>query len=210
MPWSRHSEDAPAPDATSAQPSKYQEWVGVSGFKGAFMRFWHHENFWVSLLRDLVVALLLLAALALALYLYAGVWPPMVSVEGNSMYPHMHDGDLVFLQGLGRTGVVTYEEGKVTGYRTYEDYGDVIIYWPYGDKTVRPIIHRAMYWVDQGEPMWEGGPAAPWGGYITLGDNNNGQLDQWGIVYNNPVRPDWILGVSKFSLPWLGKFKLLF
>jgi len=197
-------------DPTFDEPTKYQEWDGVPGFKGAFMRFWHNERFWVGLLRDIFVALILLGILAIGLYIYAGVWPPMVSVEGSSMEPHMYEGDMVFLQSLSRTELVTHEDGMVTGYTKYEDYGDVIVYHPYGDLTRQPIIHRAMYWVDTGEPMWDGGDPAPWGGYITLGDNNNGRIDQWGIVYNQPIPPEWIQGVCKFSIPWLGNIKLLF
>ena len=35
-----------------------------------------------------------------------------------------------------------------------------------------PIIHRALRYVEAGDPMWQGGPAAPFSGYITKGDHN--------------------------------------
>ena len=45
-------------------------------------------------------------------------------------------------------------------------------YYKNGDTEVAQIIHRAMYHVDIGDPMWTNGPPAPHAGYITKGDNN--------------------------------------
>ena len=47
---------------------------------------------------------------------------------------------------------------KISGYKSFEDYGNVILYRPYGQEGVTPIIHRAMYRVEAGEPMWERRP----------------------------------------------------
>jgi signal peptidase len=41
-----------------------------------------------------------------------------------------------------------------------------------GNDKATPIIHRALKFVEKGEPMWDGGPAAPFAGYITKGDHN--------------------------------------
>ena len=144
------------------------------------------------------------------LYLYSGVWTPIVSVDGTSMLEHMHEGDLVLIQGLDRTTVNTNRASADTGYRTFGEYGDVIVYYPYGDTSRNMVIHRAMYWVNESEPMWPRGPAAPWSGYITLGDNNSGNLDQaTDICLAEPVKPEWVHGVAKYSVPFLGYLRSL-
>ncbi len=159
-----------------------------------------------ELATDVLFALVIVAIVGGLLYAYAGTWPAVVSVQGDSMYPHMHNGDLVILQGLERTSVITSAEANVTGdHVTYSLPGDVIVYHPMGRTDVKPVIHRAMYWVNRSEPMWPGGPAAPASGYITLGDNNNGTYDQnSGICPLQPVRKDWIVGVARINVPYLG------
>jgi signal peptidase len=135
----------------------------------------------------------------------------MVSVNGISMQPHMENGDLVFIQGLDRGDIQTAEASQNTSYQMYQGYGDVIVYEPYGDSTRQLVIHRAIRYVEKGEPMWEGGPPAPEAGYITLGDNNNGVYDQMApsICYGEPVRKEWILGIARFKVPYLGYLRSL-
>lgn len=162
-------------------------------------------------IQDIAFSLAVVAVIALVLYAYAGMWPPMVSVNGISMYPNMENGDLVFIQGLSRGDIQTYENSTATDYKMYNDYGDVIVYKPYGDDARPLVIHRAIRYVEQGEPMWPGGPAAPWAGYITLGDNNHGVYDQMApsICYEQPVKKEWILGISRFKIPYLGYLRSL-
>jgi signal peptidase I len=163
-----------------------------------------------QLARDIVFSLSLVVVIALALYLYAGVWTPVVSVDGTSMLDHMHAGDLVLVQGLDRTTVHTYQASANASYRTFGEYGDVLVYFPYGDRSGPMVIHRAMYWVNQSEPMWPDGPEAPWPGYITRGDNNNGHLDQsTDICLLQPVKPEWIHGVAKYDVPFVGYLRSL-
>jgi signal peptidase len=135
----------------------------------------------------------------------------MVSVNGVSMYPHMENGDLVFIQGLSRGNISTYEDSLNTSYQMYSEPGDVIVYKPLGDNSRDLVIHRAIRWVNQGDPLWEGGPPAPESGYITLGDNNRGVYDQMAptICYGEPVRKEWILGIARFKLPYLGYLRSL-
>jgi signal peptidase I len=109
--------------------------------------------------------------------------------------------------------IVTNEDGQQSGYKMFENYGDVILYHPYGQEDATPIIHRAMYWVEAGQPMWEGGPPAPHAGYITKGDNvvTNSHFDQEGqISYQMPVKPEWIIGTAQFRIPYLGYIRLIF
>jgi signal peptidase len=114
----------------------------------------------------------------------------MVSVDAGSMSPNLNIGDLVVVENISKNDIITYAEAELTGYKSFTLPGDVILYRPYGKEILTnldqcqmlgnssdrdkatPIMHRAMRWVDKGEPMWEGGPVAPFSGYITKGDHN--------------------------------------
>jgi signal peptidase len=177
--------------------------VKVPGFIKNFEK--SHPDIY-GFIKDVIFSLAVVAVVAIALYLYAGMWPPMVSVNGVSMLPHLETGDLIFIQGLDRGNVSTYDSSVNTSYSTFGEPGNVIVYEPYGNPSLPLVIHRAMYWVNQGDPMWAGGPPAPWGGYITLGDNNKGIYDQeaYSICYEQPVKPSWILGIARYKVPYLG------
>jgi len=135
----------------------------------------------------------------------------MRAIESGSMEPHMKKGDIVFIQDMSRTKVTTYEEGAISEYRTFGEYGNVILYQKYGRTDVTPIIHRAMYHVAAGEPMWKGGPIAPHAGYITKGDNEvtNRQYDQYNLC-TVPIREEWVIGVARFRIPYAGYVRLTF
>lgn len=164
------------------------------------------DNFWVGLARDLVFAAVVVALVTSMAYFLAGTWPVMVAVESGSMMPNMYRGDVVFIQGLSRTEVITYQVGRETGYTAFEYYGDVIVYRPNGDPDVMPVIHRAMYWIEVGESM-PGGRPAPHAGFITKGDHNSG-YDQPSL--SDPVKPEWIIGVARARVPYLGYVRLMF
>ncbi len=178
--------------------------------KGIVHTFLNSKNFWVSLARDILSAFVAVAAIALALYLYAGVWPPMVSVDGTSMYPHMQDGDLILIQGIDKSKIVTSGDARASGYSTFSGSGDVIVYQPFGHKDATPVIHRAMYRVNAGEPMWNGSIPAPNSGFVTQGDNNYLYDQNSGVCPNTPVEDGWILGVAKFRIPFLGYVRNIF
>lgn len=166
------------------------------------------KAFAIGLLRDIAVAVLIVAVIASIGYALTGTWRIAFAVESESMLPHIHVGDLVFVQAPSRTEIITKEEGKEVGYKSFGDYGDVIIYRPNGLSSVSPIIHRAIRWVEAGEPMWESGPPAPHAGYITKGDNNP-TYDQ-ALLKLEPVRPEWVIGVAKFRIPYVGYARLIF
>ena len=92
--------------------------------------------------------------------------------------------------------MIPWDAAVTKGYTAFNNPGDVILYMPYGKERLglidqamaifgvpyppdkaTPIIHRAMSYVDQGQPMWDGGPKAPFSGYITKGDHND-RIDQ--------------------------------
>jgi signal peptidase I len=170
------------------------------------------KNSWVSLGKDLLLVVAVLITFMVLSKLVLGLWTPMVAVESESMDPHIQIGDIVFMKSIDRVNVTTNEEGKNLGYKSFEDYGDVILYRPQGQEGVTPIIHRAMYRVKAGEPMWVGGPIAQYSGYITKGDNvvTNQYFDQEGdISYYMPVKDEWIIGTAKYRIPYLGYIRLL-
>lgn len=178
--------------------------------KDTVQRFRQSDNFWISLTRDIVSVAMAVMVFAILSQIVFGMWTPMVAVESGSMEPHMNIGDIVFIQNIDRTEIVTHENSN--GYISFEDNGDVILYRPYGRNDVTPIIHRAMYYVEEGEPMWAGGPPAPHNGYITKGDNpiTNRYFDQQGdISYNLPIKEEWVIGVAKYRIPYIGHLRLI-
>ncbi len=109
------------------------------------------------LLRDLAVFGLVFGIGLGALFAYAQVWPPMVVVESSSMQHSNSEsfigvidtGDYVLVQATPlRTETISWVEGRVQNYRTYSDYGDVIIFRPPPRPEETPIIHRAILWLD--------------------------------------------------------------
>ena len=118
--------------------------------------------------KDIGIAIGSVALVFLLTFAYSGNWPPMVVIESGSMehdnnplyaepgYAHLgiiDTGDLVIVKEAEKSDIVTYLEGKNTGYKKYGDYGDVIIYYKNGirekdGQPVTPVIHRAMAWVE--------------------------------------------------------------
>ncbi|MFC7074573.1 S26 family signal peptidase [Halovenus rubra] len=185
---------------------------------------------WKLFTRDLVTSVLAVLLLGAYLFAISGVWPPMVAIESGSMEPHMEIDDLVFLMDADRfhpdeaheeTGVVTAAVGNETGYSSYGNSGDVIVFTPDGNGDTTPIIHRAMFWVGAGDnwcaqanPEYLGSLdtddkkcVAANAGFITKGDNNN-RYDQASIQAENPVKPEWVVGTAEVRIPHLGWFRL--
>lgn len=105
----------------------------------------------LGFLRDIVIAAGIIGVLLLVIFLYTGNWPPMVVIESDSMQ-HGDDselgvidtGDLVLVKELDdHNDLTTYVEGRATGYETYSEYGDVIIYRKNGGEDT-PVIHRPV------------------------------------------------------------------
>jgi signal peptidase len=228
-----------------------------------------------SFVKDIIFVVVVVGGVSLISQVLLGLWTPMVAVESGSMVPNMNIGDIIIVQGISRTDVITWEEGKARGYRSFNNPGDVILYRPYGKEKLgvldiipgilgigssgdkaTPIIHRAMRWVEKGEPMWDGGPPAPFAGYITKGDHNE-VIDQMagrilgvpnyayirehperfretadgilidretglviyshgntsyvtdGISYLTPVRKEWVIGVARYRIPYVGYIRLI-
>lgn len=171
------------------------------------------DNLWIGFIRDALFVFAVITIIASVSNIAFGLWSPMVAVESGSMIPHIQIGDIILVESIDRTKVTTYEEGKQSGYISFGEYGDVVLYRPYGKKNVTPVIHRAMYYVEKGEPMWQNGPSAPHAGYITKGDNpkTNPSYDQQGSISSQqPVKKEWIIGVARFyRVPLAGYVSLV-
>jgi signal peptidase len=187
------------------------------------------DNGALIFVREALVSVSAVVAIGLLLYLVSGVWPPMVAVESGSMEPHLQRGDLVVISApdryspeyaFGDTGVVTVEIAKERGYRTIGWFGSVIIYDPPA-REGSPIIHRAHFWVEEGENWYdEANPAyvsadncaelmncpAPHAGFITKGDANARYDQASGIA--EPVRTEWVEGIARVRVPYLGYIRL--
>jgi signal peptidase len=100
-----------------------------------------------------LVALVLIALLLGPPFIYAGGWPPVVTIESESMQHGapgvgpLDVGDLVIIKRLSSVSeVVTYAEGRAIGHSTFGEFGDVVLYNRETGGT--PIIHRALLWLD--------------------------------------------------------------
>ncbi|MEM3085616.1 MAG: hypothetical protein QXT68_00540 [Halobacteria archaeon] len=112
-------------------------------------------------------------------------------------------------------------DGAGCGARGEPLAGDVIVFYPNGNAACTPIIHRARAWIPDNASY--GGRAFARGGFITKGDNNGpaagddpsraaDQVARGGSAAcrnTEPVQPEWMVGVAKFRVPWLGYVRLL-
>nr|WP_224450189.1 S26 family signal peptidase [Haloprofundus salilacus] len=181
-------------------------------------------------LREVLSSAGIVVAVGVLLFAIAGVWPPMVAVESGSMEPHMQKGDLILITEPGRfapdagddSGVVTYAEGEDADYRSLGSYGSVVVY-DNPNAAGPPIIHRAMFRVEAGENWYDRANPdyitaenceelefcpAPYDAYITKGDNNP-TYDQTSTI-SAPVKEEWITGVARIRVPYLGWIRLAF
>jgi signal peptidase len=229
--------DPPRSDAPRRNPPRQRrrDEGGPAGLRGAIHRFRTAESGLVMWTREVLSSIALVAVVGLVLFAISGVWPPMVAVQSGSMEPHMERGDLVFVVDENRfagdaaiegTGVIPYQRGKEVDHRKFGAYGDVIVYEPNANGRRDPIIHRAMFWVDEGENWYDKANEtyvnadscaeltncpAPNAGFITKGDNSrtNRYYDQ-AQGMSRPVKPEWITGKAVVRIPGLGYIRLLF
>ncbi|MGA9839110.1 MAG: S26 family signal peptidase [Thermoplasmata archaeon] len=116
-----------------------------------------HPVYWRardSLYFEPLVAVAIIVVLLASLYAYTGNWPPVYVVESNSMQHGSTDilglintGDLVLAQRIPTGQITPYVVGLQTGYSTYGEYGDVILYSANGEAGT-PIIHRAILFLE--------------------------------------------------------------
>lgn len=129
----------------------------IKKFKKNILRFWDSDDSKISIIRDVLVAFVIVFIVLIALWSYTGQWfsAPMVAIESGSMmhidepfgrYGTIDAGDMVLLVNVDEKSDVTPFSDKENKY--YGKYGDVIIYKPDGSNIRDQIIHRAMCWVE--------------------------------------------------------------
>ena len=224
--------------------------------KNIFLRFLHSDNSKVSIARDVLFALLFVFIILIALWAYTGQWfnaQPMVAIESNSM-KHQDEpfgrlgtidaGDMVLLVRINGIDDIVPRGSTLHGALAerdddnynYGDYGDVIVYRPYGNPDETQIIHRAICWVEYNETydtytvedyeiynqstinipevgLYNYVPNNPHSGFITKGDNltTNQEADQTSSkICDEPIKLEWISGKASGELPWIGIINLLF
>jgi len=159
--------------------------------------------------RDALIIIIILGTIYGGLYAYSGNRSPLYVVASGSM---IHDdasygrigtidpGDLIIARKVSDGEVETWTNQTR---QSYGDWGDVLIYYPNGERWRTPVIHRAITWVNAGETVcvFGGRYTAPSPGYLTKGDHNL-YIDQPWLTA--PVDPSWIIGVSRGEMPWIG------
>lgn len=112
-----------------------------------------------NLLREMLLAVAMIAFLVLGLWAHTGTMPPLVVVESSSMIHEENGevgsidaGDLILVMNTPYDNIITFAEAsdrsnKYHGYETHGMEGDVIIYHKNGDEGT-PIIHRAILRVE--------------------------------------------------------------
>lgn len=141
-------------------------------------------------------------------YIFLGNLIPIKAIPSESMSPNIEIGDWIIYKDIDRIDDI--KTNKDRNSESFNNYGDVIIYKPFGKDTLTPYIHRAMYYVQGGEEMWPGGPRAHHEGYITKGDNNSQYDQQTEISPEEPVKKEWIIGIAKYRIPYIGYINMVF
>lgn len=193
----------------------------------------------ISVLDGFLLVIVLLLLGVVSMIVIGGVVPPVVAVASESMEPNLERGDMVYVMDTERTqpeyaqryegestGVVPADTAAKYGHTQFGEPGDVIVFHPDGQEQVTPIVHRAMFWVSEGEDWYDrADPAyvgnadncqelnhcpAPNAGFITKGDNeqSNTVYDQSQSV-TRPVQPTWIVGTAEARIPYLGHIRLV-
>ncbi len=115
--------------------------------KRTWPTYWRfRDSFWfIPILAIIVIGIVIGGLVA-----YTNSWPPVYVVQSMSMQHGPNDhlglintGDLVLSKKVPVSTIVPYVVGMRTGYTTYGEYGDVVLYEPNGG-TGTPIIHRAI------------------------------------------------------------------
>ena len=171
-----------------------------------------------------VIAVIVIIVAIAGVTVYSGMFPPASVVESESMqhsnnwqFGVINTGDIVIVKKVSdpQKNVVTYVQGRETGFSTYGDYGNVILY---NAPLNLVVIHRAMFYLSwsNGSPEVAGANNQSWitvtptyvlikdvgyahrnllvniagfkneSGFITMGDHNLATASQF--FYNSSMK----------------------
>ncbi len=107
-----------------------------------------------NLIMGFGIIVIILGGAYAALFAVTGIAMPFSSVVSESMQ-HDNDrseigaidtGDIVIIKDPSKADIQSYVMGYHTGYKSFGEYGSVIIYDR--GENVNPVIHRAILWLD--------------------------------------------------------------
>jgi signal peptidase I len=151
-PWTIDDLDDEEDDVDVDEVDKKE--AGTGGFWRSLRRpvFFRARDSWYF---EPLLALAIIVLLLVSLFAYTSTWPPVFVVESGSMQHGSADmvglintGDLVLVKQVNPDSVIPYVVGEETGYSTYGEYGDVILYHPNGNAGGTPVIHRALLYLE--------------------------------------------------------------
>lgn len=134
-------------DSGGSGAAKEEEEAAVEAPPSRKPVYWRARD---SLWFEPLVALAIIVIILVGLFAYTQNWPPVYVIESDSMQHGSNDvlglintGDLVLAQKIPNGSITPYVIGMETGYSTYGEYGDVLLYQPNGAAGT-PVIHRAL------------------------------------------------------------------
>ncbi|HJK54311.1 MAG TPA: S26 family signal peptidase, partial [Methanocorpusculum sp.] len=92
--------------------------------KSSLMKILKSDDPKISLIRDILSVVIVVAIIGGVLFGVSGTWPAIVAVESGSMVPNMNVGDLIFVVEENRFGpLLTAEEAEAAGVTSFNGYG---------------------------------------------------------------------------------------
>ncbi len=130
----------------------------------------------------IAIVITIFASAGAGVYLYSGADSPFSVVISESMqhgsesrFGIIDPGDMVYVRSPSSVEIQSYIEGATTGYRSFGEYGSVIIY----DRgpNQNPVIHRAILWLEYNDDTgrWTAPFLKQYNDYsVTTGDPDTG------------------------------------
>ena len=158
-PTAKHTD----PKVTSGNQKGHKD-MSISGSLKRFHDKWmkpQGEDGHYTIVHDVIVAVVVVMIIVVGIYGYTNTWPPVVVVESGSMQHDIDEGslgvidtgDIVMVKKVDSIDDITpWSVGKNKDYKTYGEYGDVIIYDKNGEGGT-PVIHRAIVFIRHNETV---------------------------------------------------------
>ena len=175
---------------TGREISVYRKDSGDREDRGPLRRFYdtymtpQGEDGHYSIVHDVLVAIIVVLIIITAIYGYTRTWPPVVVVESGSMQHSTESsalgvidtGDIVMVKKVtSQDDIIPWSIGKEKNYKTYGEYGDVIIYDKNGQGGT-PVIHRAIVYIRVNQTNKQ------------AGDSFTFDVPEWGIYNNRTIK----------------------
>ena len=144
-----------------------------------------------------VIAVVLIGGYS-ALTVYTGFTAPFSVIMSESMQHSntesqlgvIDTGDVVITQDPDKATIYSYVEGTQNGYRTFGDFGSVIIYERGSNHN--PVIHRAIVWLEYNDTTqtWSAPSLEGYTGPWYFEDEENNKHHTWNNIHGTLVFDD--------------------